>query len=185
MAESEITATAAARDPGDHFLGLKDMQDLFGDIRSDLLRLLRRRTGNVHLADDLAQDLYLKLPTIRAPIADRQQGRAYLCRMASNLAIDYVRIEARRAEILDGAQVLFEDVQPNPEDFALSRDQLRRVEAVLDELPEKCRAVIVLARMHGLGHKAIAAQLGVSVSLVEKYQLRAFRHLRERLGSTV
>jgi RNA polymerase sigma factor (sigma-70 family) len=103
--------------------------------------------------------------------------------MAGNLAIDHGRTEARRAQILQGSQVLFEDVADGPEAVAVSRSELRRIEAALDELPPKCREVLMLARVHGLEHKEIAQRMGVSVSLVEKYQLRALRHCRERLGS--
>ena len=164
-------------------LSLPDLQTLFSEIRGELFGLLKRRTGNAETAADLAQDLFLKLPAVPTDIPNRNEARAYLFRMAGNLAIDHVRVESRRAEILDGSQVLFEDVEISPESAAVSRDQLRRVELALAELPPKCREVLVLARMHGLEHKEIARRLGVSVSLVEKYQLRALRHCRERLGS--
>lgn len=165
-------------------LSLPDLQSVYAEIRSDLQRLLRRRTGDPEVAADLIQDLFLKLTAIRSTIPDRPQARAYLFRMASNLAIDHRRTEARRAEILKGSQVLFEDADADadPETVTITRDQLRRVELALSELPQKCREVLILARVQGLEHKEIARRLGVSVSLVEKYQLRALRHCRERLG---
>lgn len=168
--------------PGPGFLQLPDLQSLFTEMRNDLVRFLRKRTGNVDTAADLAQDVFVKLETVRARIPDRAQGRAYLFRMAGNLAIDRGRIEARRAEILTGSQILFEDVAQDPEHIATARDELRAVELALDELPPKCRDVLILARMYGFSHSEIAQQLEISVSLVEKYQLRAMRHCRERLG---
>lgn len=164
------------------FLGLPELQNLFSEIRGELLRHLRRRTGDQELAADLAQDVFVKLSTVQAAIPDRRHGRAYLFRMAGNLAIDHRRVEARRTEILSGSQVLFEDVQEGPEGQATSRDQLRHVEEALAELPERCREVLILSQVHGLRHKDIASQLGVSISLVEKYRLRALRHCRERLS---
>lgn len=162
-------------------LSLLDLQSVFAEIRSELQRLLRRRTGDSEVAADLIQDLFLKLTAIHSAIPDRFQARAYLFRMAGNLAVDHRRTEARRAEILKGSQVLFEDAGPDPEAITITRDQLRRVELALSELPPKCREVLILARVQGLEHKEIARRLGVSVSLVEKYQLRALRHCRERL----
>lgn len=147
-----------------------------------MLHFLRRRTGNIETATDLVQDLFLRLASIRTILPDRNQARAYIFRMASNIAIDRARVEARRSEILRGVDILFQDAAPDPEALAVSRDEIRRVDQALEELPPKCREVLVLARVHGLSHKEIAARLHVSVSLVEKYQLRALRHCRDRLA---
>ena len=163
-------------------LALSDLQGLFADMRGELMRLLRRRTGDRELAADLTQDVFVKLSGVTATIPDVRHGRAYLFRMAGNLAIDHGRTEARRAEILTGSQVLFEDAQPGPDEIATSRNQLRQVEAALAELPERCREVLYLSQVEGLRHKEIAERLGVSVSLIEKYRLRALRHCRARLS---
>lgn len=164
-------------------LNLREMQNLFVELRADLIRIVSRRLGKIDNAADVAHDVYLKLPNIQATIPDRQQGRAYLFRMAGNLAIDQRRIEARRTEILTGAEVLFEDAELSPEMIAADREELRVVELALAELPVKCQEVLLLARVEGLRHKDIAKRLGISVSLVEKYQLRALRHCRERLDA--
>lgn len=172
--DDEIPDAAAPLDRG-------DLVALFGEIRPELLRLLVTRTQNPDLAADLTQDIFVKLMALDVALPDRQQARAYIFRMAINLAIDRARMDTRRAQILDGAQVLFEDAGPNPETLAVTRDQIRRVERALAELPAKCGEVLMLVRMHGLSHREVAEQLGVSVSLVEKYQLRALRHCRHRL----
>jgi len=164
-------------------LDLADLQGVFTTIRGDLVRHLTRRTGNSETAADLSHDLFEKLASVRAEIPTSKDARSYMYRMAGNLAIDHRRVEARREELLTGAQVLFEDVELCPEEIAISRDELRLIERALSELPDICRQVMVLARVHGLPHKDIARQLDISVSLVEKYQLRALRHCRARLSA--
>lgn len=166
-------------------LSLSDLQAVFIEIRDELYRLLRRRTGNAEVAADLTQDIFLKLSAVRAPIPDPGQARAYLFRMAGNLAIDHGRTESRRAEIIQGSEVLFEDTEEGPENTVVTHDQVRIVERVLAELPRKCQEVLILSMVYGLEHKEIASRLGVSVSLVEKYQLRALRHCRDRLGNSL
>ncbi|MEI9850311.1 MAG: sigma-70 family RNA polymerase sigma factor [Sphingomonas sp.] len=163
-------------------LGLADLIALFTDIRPELLRTLQRRTGNTEAAADLVQDLFLKLASVTAALPDRDQARAYIFRMAINLATDRARIDGRRTELLMGLEVLFEDAAPDPESAAVTQDQMRRVERALAELPAKCREVLILSRMLGLSHREISLKLDVSISLVEKYQLRALRHCRDRLG---
>jgi RNA polymerase sigma factor (sigma-70 family) len=172
--ETSTTATDAQLDH-------RGMVALFGEIRPELLRMLARRTASSDLAADLVQDIFVKLMSLDTVLPDRDQARAYIFRMAINLAIDRARMDSRRSEILDGVQVLFEDAETDPEALAVTRDQIRRVERALAELPAKCSEVLMLIRMHGYSHREVAERLGVSVSLVEKYQLRALRHCRHRL----
>jgi RNA polymerase sigma-70 factor (ECF subfamily) len=155
---------------------------LFTEIRPELVAVLRRRAGSDDVAADLAQDLFVRLASIRTILPDIDQARAYIFRMAVNIAIDRVRSEARRNEILNGSDVLFEDAMPDPEALAVTRDQIRRIDQALGELPPKFREVLILGRVQGLSHNEIAIKLGVSVSLVEKYQRRALRHCRDRLN---
>ncbi|MDF0542919.1 RNA polymerase sigma factor [Sphingobium sp. H39-3-25] len=178
MSDRETLANQGGR----RSLNLAELQNVFVSIRKDLVRYIARRVGNQETAADLSHDMFEKLASVQAEIPTAQKASSYLYRMAGNLAIDYTRVEARRAEILTGSQVLFEDVMPCPDAVAVSRDELRQVEAALDELPEKCRQVLVLSRVHGYSHREIAQHLDVSVSLVEKYQLRALRHCRDRLA---
>ncbi len=158
-----------------------NLVELFSEIRGDLLRMLRHRTHDADIAADLVQDIYLKLDSVRIVFPDRRHARAYLYRIANNMLIDRHRTEARRAQTLASAQVLFEDTEVDPETIAVTQGQIALVARALAELPGKCRSVLMLARVNGLTHKEIAKQLGVSVSLVEKYHLRALRHCRERL----
>lgn len=166
-------------------LSFADLQQLFLEAREQLQRHLCRRTENVQVAADLTQELYLKLSSIKAPIPDRDQGRAYLFRMAGNLAIDHLRSEARRTELLRGSQVLFEDTDLSPDELVASQDDLRQFELALSELPPLCREILVMARVQGLEHKEIARRLGVSLSLVEKYQRRALRHCQQKLENRI
>ena len=55
---------------------------------------------------------------------------------------------------------------------------LKAVEAALYELPTKCRQAFVMHRRNGMSYPDIAAELAVSVSMVEKYIIRALKHLR-------
>lgn len=55
------------------------------------------------------------------------------------------------------------------------------LQQALDELPVNCRQALLLNRLEGLGHAAIAERLGVSVSMVSKYIMSALLHCARRL----
>jgi RNA polymerase sigma factor (sigma-70 family) len=160
-----------------------DLEAVFFDARTDLERMLRSRVRDAHLAADLTQDVFLRLRRIRTPLPNRDEARLYLFQVARNLAIDHQRVEGGRTRILAGAAVLFEEVQTSPEDEALASDQIRIVDAALDELPRHCRQVLYMSRLLGMSHGEIALALNVSKSLVEKYVVRALLHCREKLAA--
>lgn len=175
------TNTEEAGDYGDQ-LSIGELRDFYISMRGELIRFLTRRTGNVELAADLTHDIFEKLPGIRAYIPSRQKARAYLYRMAANLAFDHMRIEKRRSELL----YLDDSVSPegvsSAEEVALLQEKFGAVQKALNELPGVVREVFMLIRLEGLKHKEIALQLGISVSAVEKYQARALEHCRKRLA---
>lgn len=161
------------------------LESVFLETRKDLERIMRRRIQSADIVADLVQDVYLKCRGVTLDFPDRQEARAYLLRMASNLAIDHQRVEGRRAVILNDLVPYFESFDKNaasPESYALAADRARQIEAVLSGLPGLTRQMFVLVRLHGMTHKEVAERLGVSKSLVDKYVLQALLRCRDVLG---
>ncbi|WP_428152517.1 RNA polymerase sigma factor [Brevundimonas sp.] len=159
-----------------------DLVDLYLELRPRLERVIARRTGSLSLAADLAQEMFFKIDTIRAVLPTRTDAERYFLRAAVNASLDHLKIEARRRAILQDEGATLATSTPSSERGMLAREDLRRVEAALSELPEKCRTVFRMSRFDGLSHARIAAELGVSQSLVEKYMVRALLHCRTRLA---
>jgi RNA polymerase sigma factor (sigma-70 family) len=106
------------------------------------------------------------------PIANK---RAYLYRLAANLAIDHAKSESRRAAIHAQASLRFEAEEAQCGEAALlARDDLQRIAAVVGTLPERTRHVFVLNRIEGLSQREVATRLGISKPTVEKHLARAF-----------
>lgn len=157
------------------------------EIRPKLLRFLRARTGDGALAEDIVQDLAVKLAeTATGPVANPS---AFLHRMANNLLIDRVR-EARARQNREQAwtdQQLVQtggdavDPQPTAERTLLARDELSRVLTAIDALPPAAAQVFRLHRIEGFSHPEISTQLGISRSAVEKSMMVALKNLRKAL----
>ncbi|TZG29559.1 sigma-70 family RNA polymerase sigma factor [Sphingomonas montanisoli] len=146
-----------------------------------LLRLLTARLGSRDDAEDVLQDLWLKLETLPSgPVA---QPAAYLFRMANNLAFDRRRSAARHA-VRDtewlSVQSTAEEM-PTLEDDLIARQRLRQIEAAIDALPERTARVFRLFRFEGRQQKAIAAELGLSLSSVEKLLQQGYRSIHDAL----
>lgn len=145
--------------------------------RAMLLRLLTARLGTRADAEDALQDMWLRVAALEDRTID--QPASFLYRMAANLATDR-RIAAGRRAVRDTDWV---DVQPQPAEFAdaertmIARDRLAAVDRAMTAMPERMRAALILFRVEEQPQRAIAAQLGITVSGVEKLLRRAYRHL--------
>jgi RNA polymerase sigma-70 factor (ECF subfamily) len=146
--------------------------------RPALLRFLRAR-GAGNDAEDLAQDIWMKLEAKDlGPIAD---PLPYLYRMANNLMLDRYRSATRRErreqDWAEGAGGVMADPS---EDVAIDErlilnQRLEEARAVLRSLGPRVEMVFRRFRIEGVGQRAIAEELGVSLTTVEKDLQKAYR----------
>jgi RNA polymerase sigma-70 factor, ECF subfamily len=119
-----------------------------------------RTTGSRAAADDITQEVFLKLWT-RPLSVDLARGttRAWLGRVSHNRAVDWVRSEAvrRRREMPDWTATIPPDVQ-EALDAVLRADEVR---VALDELPADQRVAIQLAYFGNMTYQRVATELGV------------------------
>jgi RNA polymerase sigma factor (sigma-70 family) len=157
---------------------------VFLDTRPALQRFLTQKTHCPETAADLVQEIYLRLPQLKPVPVSESKIRAWLFRVASNIAIDYFRTAKRQSDLLGEYAADRDDsaITPSPEQTALHLDQLLQLQSALAELPPVCAEVLYLSRIEGLNHQAIAARLGISISWVEKQLVRALDHCRKTMN---
>ncbi len=149
--------------------------------RDQLTRFLAVRLGNRDEAEDVIQDMWLRLA--RFPTGPVAEPKAYLFRMAANLATDR-RVSAARRGARENAWL---SVQPESAEFPdgeqqlVAKDELEHVERILEGMPERMRQALIMFRLEEKSQKLIAYNLGITVSGVEKLLRRGYRHLVERL----
>lgn len=156
-------------------MGEAGLRAIFLEQRTMLARLLTARLGSRDEAEDALQDMWLRIDQLAdQPIA---QPVAFLCRVASNLATDR-RIAAARRGAREAAwledQPAADDL-PDAERTLVMRDQLRAIEAAIAAMPERMATALRLYRIENRPQRAIAEELGISVSGVEKLLQRAYR----------
>lgn len=181
------------RESEDTSSGETGLTKLLGEMRSDLSRFMLARQCNPAEVEDLLQDLYVKLTSIRTgPVGN---PRAYLYQMANNLLHDHRR-GRRRQQVRDdhwmrsriGPDLEKDAAEPSPEERAIARDELERVNEALAMMPDRTAQILKMYRLDGISQKAIAAGLDLSLSAVEKHLQRAYRKLllvREELDDTL
>jgi RNA polymerase sigma factor (sigma-70 family) len=147
--------------------------------RPALLRFLRAR-GAGDDAEDLLQEMWIKASTgVSGPIRDPVP---YLYRAANNLMLDRRRAglrQTKRDSAWTGAEPGIEpaDDRPGAEQEAIARDELAAAEALLAGLGERTDGIFRRFRLKGHSQREIAADLGISLSAVEKHLQKAYRAL--------
>jgi RNA polymerase sigma-70 factor (ECF subfamily) len=157
--------------------------------RDSLARFLAARVGNKEEAEDLLQELFLKIGRT-PPVSDLRDPPAYLFRMAMNLARDHRREQhrarAREADWVDTRNVVLGsqavDDTPSAEAAHGAKQRVAAIRKTLEQLSPQCRRTFLLHKFDGLSHEDVAQRVGITRSTVEKHMRTAMKHLLETLG---
>ncbi|XSG84081.1 MAG: RNA polymerase sigma factor [Methylohalobius sp. ZOD2] len=157
------------------------IESLFLKTRQPLLKLLKRRIGCPQTAEDLVQETYLRIVQQNAS-TDMDNPGGYVFRIAGNLAVDHQRRAAARAAARH--QALDEDMvcpKSLPDTLTEIDQMLALLDALIAELPPRCRVIFLLHKIEDLSHREIAEQLNISSRTVETQIGKARKILRDRL----
>jgi RNA polymerase sigma factor (sigma-70 family) len=139
------------------------------DRYDDLKYRLTLRLGSYDLAGDALQDAWLNIHRITKLGMIRNPGN-YIFGVAMNAARDRMRDPSNR--VLSTAEVegLLEvvDEAPDPAETAEAQSDWRVLEAILQELSQRQRQILTMARLDDMPREEIARHLGISKRLVEK-----------------
>jgi RNA polymerase sigma factor (sigma-70 family) len=148
----------------------------------ELKAFVLRKVGCPAMAADIVQDIWLRAAAAQ-PAEPVHNPRAYLYRVAGNLAVDRLRAETAQGQHVRAGGVPESVPSPSPAaDLVVqSRQEFGILRDAIGELPERCRTVFLLYRGHGLSMRQVAATLGISEKTVEKHIGKAMVHCRNRL----
>lgn len=152
-----------------------DLAALFAAHQHRLFKYFCRAVGQPETARDLTQDVFLRVTRTAVPVAADGEVRAWLFRIARNLALDYHRKRLRHPEPsaqTDGARLPSQDV-----DLA--------VNTALSALPDLDRDVFLMREVAGLGYEEIARACGLTPDAVRSRIHRTRLQLRKDLASPI
>lgn len=151
------------------------MHQLYLAHNSWLKGWLRARLGNASDAADLAQDTFVRVLAARN-VPDIREPRTYLSAIARGLMIDRFRRRAVEQAYLETLALLPEPQAPSLETRLLVIETLTAMDAMLDGLGARTRAIFLAVQLEGLTYGAAGVRHGVSVTTVKKHVIRAMTH---------
>lgn len=139
-------------------------------LKSALRKFLRRGWRNESDIRDLCQDVYMEIYKA-AQKEIPSSASAFTFAVARNVLVDRVRREQIVSiEAVADLEVLGISVdEPGPDRSVMARQDLRRLQAALDRLPERWREAVIMRKVEGLSLPEIAARMGIAERTVSQH----------------
>lgn len=151
-------------------------------LERDLNRFLQRNWRQEAEIPDLRQEVFARIyeaASRNKPL----QIKAFLFRVARNLIIDRLRQQSVVSieGVADFKELDVSTNEPSPEEHVSARQELRILEAAIQELPPRCRQIFLLRKVQGLSQKDVARQMKISEITVEHQVARGIELLTEAM----
>lgn len=135
-------------------------------------------TQNSSAAEDIVQDFFIRYWERKETLLFHPSFPAYAYRSIYNASLNYLRDNER---FIYGYEITIDLIDPDVEDEDLQ--ELKRILLkAIDELPERCKKIFVMATLERKKYTEVADALGISVNTVKVQVSKAYRILREKIG---
>lgn len=184
MTDAQIMQRAGAGDEA-------CLEFLIAKYRRPIISFLYRMVHNQAVAEELAQEVFLRVYRARTTYRAEARFSTWLYRIASNMAINHARDtkfeRATSSLLLDqvdeetGTRPDVADARPIAEQGMLQDERTRRIREHVMALPERQRLAVVMHKYQDMDYRQIGAVLKLSESATKSLLFRAYQTLRERL----
>jgi RNA polymerase sigma-70 factor (ECF subfamily) len=151
-------------------------ENVWADLREGVRRFVARRVRDAHAAEDIAQDVMLKVRANLPALPAGERLHAWVIAVARNSVVDHYRARAKDAALAE-AEILAAD-EPSPDPSAELAGCLARM---IERLPQPYGEALRLADIEGLSQQELADRAGVSLSGAKSRVQRAREKLRAML----
>lgn len=168
---------------------------LVGKFHRSMIAFMYRMCRNQALAEELAQEVFLRVYRSRKGYAAEAKFTTWLYRIATNLAVNHARdhkversgkmVSLDEPDEETGASPDLADSTLNAEQVILRQERLAAIKKHVLALPEKQRAAVLMHKYDNMDYREIAEVLKLSESATKSLLFRAYETLRERLKDFV
>lgn len=165
-------------------------EELILDYQKRIYNYCYRMAGNGHDAEDLAQEVFIKVYRNLKAFKGNSQFSTWLYRIAHNTCIDKFRKSKTYADnvsFLDDydREKMVSSIQTLPEDEIIAKEKYKIIEECILSLKPSYRSVIILRDIQNYSYEEISLILKLPMGTVKSYISRARTALRQSLGSRI
>jgi RNA polymerase sigma-70 factor (ECF subfamily) len=160
-------------------------RNAFGELvrrhYESVVHVVYRMCGEAQLAEDAAQEAFIRAWVNLPSFEPRASIRNWLYRIAVNAALDVLRRKSEET-VEDEVLLMVSDQTAGPEEALIRKEQAELLQQALQSLPAASRSVLVLREYGGLSYQEIASVLDIPIGTVMSRLNYARNRLREVLG---
>jgi len=160
----------------------REFESLFRSSYVSLVKYARTLIKDQDTAEEIVQDLFVRLWQEKEKIKIESSLSGYLFRSVHNRCLHYIghrKVVERHADEMSARTP---DATEDPSEILHYKDLQTRIERILERLPERCSTIFCMSRFEGLKYSEIAEKLSVSVKTVEASMGRALKEFRKELA---
>ncbi len=136
---------------------------------------------NTGEAEEIVQDVFLRIWEKRAEIDLEKSFKSFLYTMTVNKVLNHLKHQVVRQKYEKYLNNFNHDFSESPEAQVHYKELGERIEGLMNKLPEQQRNIFSLSRQEGLSNSEISEKLGLSIRTVENQIYRAGKFLKEQL----
>jgi RNA polymerase sigma-70 factor (ECF subfamily) len=188
LSDAEVMLRAKAGDQG-------AFAYLLEKYRRPMVSFMYRMTHNAGVAEELAQEVFLRVYRSRETYKAEAKFSTWLYRIATNLAVNHARdtrherpdvsVSLDEPDPVTGMTVDPADGQPNVEENLLRRERLAAIRQHIQALPERQRLAVIMHKYQGMDYRQIGEVLKLSEAATKSLLFRAYETLRDKLKQFV
>lgn len=148
---------------------------IWREFSANLDRFIRSRVAEPAVAEDILQDVFLKLQSRLDELRDPTKLKGWLFLVARNAIIDHYRTQKKTTELTDALPAEWSEYETEEQELAAVLHRL------LNRVPEPYREALVLTEFEGLAQTELAKRLNISVSGAKSRVQRGRERLKELL----
>lgn len=157
-------------------------QQIFKLFYTGLLQFSTSIVKTREVAEEIVEDVFVKLWNKRGEINQIDNLRVYLYVAVKHQALNYISREGSKTFVeLNNLDIVCAELVPSPEDLMVASEMLQAVNKAIYELPPKCRIVYKLVKEDGLKYKDVAEILNISPRTVENHIALALKKIASAL----
>jgi RNA polymerase sigma-70 factor (family 1) len=137
---------------------------------------------DIALAEDTVEDVFIKLWKNKNTISAIKNLKLYLYISVKNSCINHlVKLKKINIKSIDELKIDFESITASAEESIISKESIKFINAEINKLPNKCKAIFILVKEEELKYSEVATLLNISVKTVEAQMSIAFKKLAAAL----
>ncbi|MBB6107765.1 RNA polymerase sigma-70 factor (ECF subfamily) [Mucilaginibacter lappiensis] len=152
---------------------------LYDKFSKPLYRTILRLVKDEDIAQELLQDLFMKIWEKKEKINLEGSFKSFLYKVAENIVYSYFRKVAKDARLIDKLISDYVDFDTNAEELIIAKETNAMLQRAIECLPTQRQQVYILCKLQGKTHEEVSNLLGISTSTINNQIVKANKSVKE------